>query len=172
MVEGYTDVIALDQAGVPATSWPRAGPRWARSTSASWRGSPSRLVLAFDSDEAGARAAERAFQFHQEYPVDVSVLVLPAGPGPGGLRVWLRADDAVRGARRRAAVPLVEYMLDRSLAGPDLSTASRSGPARCASGWRSWPGSRIPVRRQEYARMLAGKVGEPEVSVMLELERR
>src|SRR5207248_3084621 len=28
-----------------------------------------------------------------------------------------------------------------------------------------------PVRRQVYARVLAGKVGEPEVSVMLQLER-
>jgi hypothetical protein len=28
-----------------------------------------------------------------------------------------------------------------------------------------------PVRRQEYARLLAGKVGEPEVSVMLQLDR-
>jgi DNA primase len=80
-VEGYTDVVALDQAGVPealATCGTALGEEHIRLLS---RFAPS-IVLAFDSDDAGARAAERAFAFHERYAVDLRVLVLPKGRTP------------------------------------------------------------------------------------------
>ena len=63
VVEGYTDVIALVQAGV-ANAVATCGTALGRSTSVCW---PVRAtaVLAFDSDEAGARAAERAYAFQE-----------------------------------------------------------------------------------------------------------
>src|SRR6266571_3971476 len=76
LVEGYTDVIGLYQAGVHealATCGTALGEEHLRLLSRF----TERVVLAFDSDEAGARAADRAFQFHERYPVDVSVLILP-----------------------------------------------------------------------------------------------
>jgi DNA primase len=170
LVEGYTDVIALDQAGVTtavATCGTALGEEHLRLLA---RFAPS-VVLAFDSDEAGARAAERAYQFHEKFPVNILVLVLPEGQDPADF-VLGHGDQAGVDleALTETAVPLVEYMIGRTLLGRDLSgiedraRAIRAGLALVA-------GLDDPVRRQEYARVLAGKVGEPEVSVMLQLEQ-
>jgi DNA primase len=167
LVEGYTDVIALDQAGITcavATCGTALGEDHIRLLSRF----TERAILAFDSDQAGARAAERAYQFHERYPVDLSVLVLPSGQDPADF-VQAAGGEAFE-QLAAGAVPLVEYMIDRSLIGRDLgdietrARAVRTGLAMVAE-------LEDPVRRQEYARVLAGKVGEPEISVMLELDQ-
>ncbi|MGH2572688.1 MAG: DNA primase [Actinomycetota bacterium] len=167
LVEGYTDVIALHQAGIPsavATCGTALGEDHIRLLSRF----AERAVLAFDSDEAGARAAERAYQFHERYPVELLVLVLPSGLDPADF-VQSSGGEGFEGLAARA-IPLVEYMIDRSLVGRDLTSleervrAVRAGLALVA-------GLEDPVRRQEYARLLAGRVSEPEISVMLELEQ-
>jgi DNA primase len=167
LVEGYTDVIALDQSGIPsavATCGTALGEDHIRLLSRF----TERAVLAFDSDEAGARAAERAYQFHERYPVDLSVLVLPSGQDPADF-VMAGGGDAF-GELAERAVPLVEYMIDRSLVGRDLTDLeSRARAVR--AGLALVAGLEDPVRRQEYARVLAGRVGEPEISVMLELDQ-
>src|SRR5207247_3262534 len=74
VVEGYTDVIALSSAGVPgavATCGTALGQDHLQLLSRF----AQRVVLAFDSDEAGARAAERAYAFHDRVPLQVLVLV-------------------------------------------------------------------------------------------------
>jgi DNA primase len=170
LVEGYTDVIALDQAGVAgvvATCGTALGEDHLRLVARF----AERLVLAFDSDEAGARAAERAYQFHQAYQLDIAVLVLPQGQDPADFVLAAGADAGAAFADMAGrAVPLVEYMIRRSLVGRDLrdveerSRAVRSGLAYVVP-------LESPVRRGEYARILAGVVGEPENSVLLEMER-
>jgi DNA primase len=172
MVEGYTDVIALDQAGIRsavATCGTALGEEHLRLLSRF----ADHLILSFDSDEAGARAAERAFAFHENYPVDIAVLVLPEGQDPadfvlanGGREEAGRAFEGFT----RAAVPLVEYMLGRNLKGRDLSDVEERARA-VRSGLQIVAGLKEQVRRHEYARVLAGKVGEPEMSVMLQLEQ-
>jgi DNA primase len=167
LVEGYTDVIALDQAGMPsavATCGTALGEDHIRLLSRFIE----RVVLAFDSDEAGARAAERAYQFHERYPVDLSVLVLPSGQDPADF-VKAAGGEAF-GELAERAVPLVEYMIDRSLVGRDLTDLEERARA-VRAGLALVAGLEDPVRRQEYARVLAGRVGEPEISVMLELDQ-
>jgi DNA primase len=170
LVEGYTDVIALDQAGIQtavATCGTALGEDHIRLLARFGQ----KAVLAFDSDEAGARAAERAYEFHERYAVDVSVLVLPAGQDPADF-VLANGESAGEafGAITEGAVPLVEYMIGRSLRGRDLSDleervrAVREGLVLVAR-------LEDPVRREEYARILAAKVGEPERTVMLQLDR-
>jgi DNA primase len=61
-------------------------------------------------------------------------------------------------------------MLGRSLVGRDLSGIEERARA-IRGGLALVAGLEDPVRRQEYARVLSGMVGEPEVSVMLELEQ-
>lgn len=167
LVEGYTDVIGLDQVGVPnvvATCGTALGEDHVRLLARF----TDQVVLAFDSDEAGARAAERAFQFHEKYPVQISVLVLPSGADPAD---FARASGGQAFLElAEGAVALVAYMIDRALRGRDLrdieerSRAVRAGLAVVAA-------LEDPVAREAYARLLAGAVGESENAVLLELER-
>ena len=69
VVEGYTDVIGLAQAGDRERRSPPAARRWGSGTSELLSRFATRAILAFDSDEAGARAAERAFGFQETYPI-------------------------------------------------------------------------------------------------------
>jgi DNA primase len=170
LVEGYTDVVALDQAGVReavATCGTALGEEHVKLLSRF----TERLVLAFDSDEAGARAAERAFQFHERYPVDIRVLVLPEGQDPADFA--LAHGEAAGQAFETllsAAVPLVEYMVRRSLRGRNLSELEERARA-VHEGLGIVMALEDPVRRREYAGRLADLVGVGVNEVLLEMER-
>lgn len=97
VVEGYTDVIACHQAGlgnVVATLGTALTDQHAQPL----RPLCDRVVLVFDADEAGQRAADRAVEVFFREPLDVCVAVLPDRLDPADL---LAQDD---GAERWAAV--------------------------------------------------------------------
>jgi DNA primase len=168
VVEGYTDVIALWQAGirnVVATCGTALGEEHFRLLSRF----AQRAVLSFDSDEAGMRAAERAHAFHERFPVRPVVLVLPEGLDPAdhvrrhGPEAFLEAAAAAR--------PLVEYMLRRIVGRHDLSTVEGQ-TAAVAAALPVIEGLADPVRQAEYAHLLAELAGVTEASVVIALERR
>jgi DNA primase len=168
VVEGYTDVIGLAGAGVTtvvATCGTALGEEHFQLLSRF----AQRVVLAFDSDEAGARAADRAYAFHERFPLQVYVLVLPEGLDPADF-VQTRGGEQFRDAAARA-VPLVEYMIGRTLAGQDLSSVEGRAAA-VGAGLPIVAGLADRVRRQEYAHLLADRAGVSSSSVLLELERR
>jgi DNA primase len=170
LVEGYTDIIALDQAGLReavATCGTALGEDHFRHLSRF----ADKVLLAFDSDEAGARAAERAYQFHERYHVEVSVLVLPQGQDPAD---FAQARGGAAGeaflALEDQAVPLVVYMIERALVGRDLGDVEEQARA-VQAGVRILSGLHDSVRQERYSRVLADRVGVNVGSVMLELER-
>ncbi len=168
VVEGYTDVIALVRAGVEqavATCGTALGEGHFRLLSRFAR----RMVLAFDSDEAGARAAERAFEFQERFPVQPVVLILPEGLDPADF-VGRRGGEALRELAAEAK-PLVEYMIRRSVSRQDLSTVEGQTTA-VAQALPILEGLGEPVRQREYAHLLAELAGVSEASVLLTLERR
>ncbi len=168
VVEGYTDVIGLAQAGLEntvATCGTALGEGHFRLLSRF----AQRAVLAFDSDEAGARAAERAFAFQGDYPVQAVVMILPQGQDPADF-VVKEGPDAVRAAARGAR-PLVEYMLRRTLARADLSTVEGRSAA-VAEALPILERLTDPVRRSEYGHLVADLAGVSEISVMQSLQRR
>ncbi len=168
LVEGYTDVIAMVRAGVPntvATCGTALGEGHFRLASRF----AQRMVLAFDSDDAGARAAERAFEFVERFPVQPVVLILPEGLDPADFV------DQHGGERLRelaaGAVPLVEYMVRRTVGRHDLSTIEgQSAAVAAAVPLLEQLGD--PVRQSEYAHLLAELAGVSEGSVVLKLERQ
>jgi DNA primase len=167
VVEGYTDVIALARAGVE-TAVATCGTALGEEHFQLLSRFAQRVVLAFDSDDAGARAAERAYQFHETYPLQTRVLVLPEGLDPADF-VRVKGGEAFQELAGEA-VPLVEYMLDRSLAGHDLRSVE--GRARgVREGLPIVAGLQDPVRREEYAHLLADRAGVSSSAVLLELER-
>ena len=168
VVEGYTDVIALWQAGIEhavATCGTAVGEGHFRLLSRFAR----RVVLSFDSDEAGMRAAERAYAVHERFPVLPVVLILPDGLDPAD-HVRHRGPEEFREAAAGAR-PLVEYMLRRTVGRFDLSTVEGQ-TAAVAAALPILGGLQDPVRREEYAHLLAELAGVTEGSVVLALERR
>ncbi|HVH52509.1 MAG TPA: DNA primase, partial [Actinomycetota bacterium] len=168
IVEGYTDVIALAHAGVEtavATCGTALGEGHFRLASRF----AQRMVLAFDSDEAGARAAERAFGFLERFPVQPVVLILPEGLDPADF-VRQRGADAFRDLAA-VAHPIVEYMLLRSVGRHDLSSIEGQSSA-VATALPILEGLSDPVRQREYAHRLAELAGVAENSVLLSLDRR
>ncbi|HYG72278.1 MAG TPA: DNA primase, partial [Actinomycetota bacterium] len=168
VVEGYTDVIAMAQAGIDtavATCGTALGEGHFRLASRF----AQRMVLLFDGDEAGARAAERAFAFLETFPLQPVVLILPAGQDPADF-VRASGADELRSLAARA-VPLVEYMLRRTVARHDLGTVEGQAAA-VAAALPMLEGLGDPVRRSEYAHVLADLVGVSEGSVALALDRR
>jgi len=84
IVEGYTDVIACHQRGVEnvvATLGTALTADHARVLARICE----RVVLVFDGDAAGQKAADRAVEIFFESPIDVRIAVLPGGLDPAEL---------------------------------------------------------------------------------------
>jgi DNA primase len=168
LVEGYTDVIALHQAGV-RTAVATCGTALSEGHLRLLSRFARQVVLAFDSDEAGARAAERAYGFFEAYPLEVQVLILPRGEDPAD---FVSAHGAAAFEELAGgAGSLVEYMIERALRGRDLeSPEGKTAAVRDALPLVA--GLADAVRRSRYASVLADRVDVPTESVLLELERR
>lgn len=168
VVEGYTDVIGLAQAGIEnvvATCGTALGERHVELLSRF----AQRAVLSFDSDEAGARAAERASAFQERFPVQTFVMIMPDGLDPAEF-VVKHGPNAVRTAASGAR-PLVEYMIRRTVGRHDLSSVEGRSAA-VAEALPLLDQLTDPVRRSEYAGLLADQAGVSEVSVVRSLQLR
>ncbi|MCU1528645.1 MAG: primase, partial [Frondihabitans sp.] len=105
IVEGYTDVMACHLAGVTTavatcgTSFGVDHIKVLRPMLGDVRGADTsslgEVVFTFDPDEAGQRAASRAFAEEQRFAAQTFVAVAPDGLDPCDLRLN-RGDDAVR----------------------------------------------------------------------------
>ena len=168
IVEGYTDVMACQLAGVPvavATCGTAFGSdhikvlRRLLMDDDKMRGE---VVFTFDGDEAGRRAALKAFDDDQRFVAQTFVAVEPHGLDPCDLRQQ-HGDAAVR-ALVDDRVPLFEFAIRSALASYDLESAEgRVGALREAAPIVA----RIkdPALRPEYARRLAGWLGMDPTSV-------
>jgi DNA primase len=173
LVEGYTDVIALDQAGIHtavATCGTALGEDHVRLLSRFGE----KVVLAFDSDEAGARAAERAFQFFENHPVELAVLILPEGKDPADFALAAGAEAGEQlEALAQGAIPLLEFMIDRTLRGRELASPEQQMRAVRDVIEQILQRIRDPVLREKYAVLTADKVGRTTLSenaVLFELQ--
>jgi DNA primase len=141
IVEGYTDVMACHLAGV-TTAIATCGTaltvdhikvirRVLGDSADADTGDRGEVVFTFDPDEAGQRAASRAFAEEQRFAAQTFVAVAPDGLDPCDLRLH-RGDDAVRSLIRTRR-PMFEFMIRRRLAGHDLETVEGRTAALRAS---------------------------------------
>ena len=124
--EGYTDVIAFFQAGMPravATCGTALGEEHFRTM----RNFAKRIVLAYDADSAGQSAAASVYQWEKQHEVDVFVAKLPKGMDPAELA---QRDPAALVSSVAGAVPFLQFRLDRVLEAANLATPE--GRARAA----------------------------------------
>ena len=151
VVEGYTDVIACHQAGfenVVAT----LGTSLTEEHVQTLARLASVVLLAFDADSAGLKAAARAAQIFEAQEVEVRVLDLPEGEDP---------DSLLRSGKRlvfeqaiETALPLTEYRIKRLI---------RKGPAETDRDRVALFRKALPIlasvpsmlEREQYVKMLA-----------------
>lgn len=123
--EGYTDVMALHQAGFAnavATCGTAVGVEHLRMVSRY----ASKVVLAFDGDEAGVKAAERAWEGARELSaagggsLDLRVLVLPDKTDPADLVREVGAEGLRHAVDH--ATPVVPFVIGHRLADADMSS--------------------------------------------------
>ncbi|WP_199849482.1 DNA primase [Blastococcus sp. Marseille-P5729] len=162
VVEGYTDVMACHLAGVP-TAVASCGTSFGSEhisvirqllmDSDVFRGE---VIFVFDGDEAGQKAALKAFADDQKFTAQTFVAVEQDGRDPCELRQDV-GDAAVRDliARRQ---PLVEFAITSRLRLHDLDTVE----GRVAALDETIPlvaQIKDVALRTEYARRLAGLIG-------------
>jgi DNA primase len=169
VVEGYTDVMACHLAGettAVATCGTAFGAEHVQvlrrllMDQDEFRG---RVVFTFDGDEAGQKAALKAFADDQRFVTQLFVAVQPDGLDPCELRQQ-RGDLAVRDLIA-SHVPLAEFAIRSTLARFDLDipegrVSAMAAAAPVVATLKDWS------LRDEYARRLAGWLGMDEQAVL------
>lgn len=166
VVEGYTDVMACHLAGVTtavATCGTAFGSdhitlirRVLGDVANADTTATGEVIFTFDPDEAGQKAATRAFADEQRFAAQTFVAVAPSGLDPCDLRLE-RGDSAVR-SLVESRKPMFEFMIRRRLAEHDLETVE----GRVAALRAAAPvvvGIRDRALHAGYVRNLAGWLG-------------
>ncbi len=174
VVEGYTDVMAMHQAGV-TTAVASCGTAFGDEHLAMLRRLMmddnffrGELIYVFDGDAAGRAAALKAFDGEQNLAGQSYVAVAPDGMDPCDLRLK-SGDGALRDLVARRT-PLFEFAIRTAIAEVDLDSAE----GRVAALRRCVPmvgQIKDPTLRDEYARQLAGWVGWADVAQVIERVR-
>lgn len=184
VVEGYTDVMAAHLSGVEeavatcGTAFGNDHIRVVRRLLGDV-GSPAsgvqmsdgasvggKVVFTFDGDEAGQKAAMRAFGEEQRFYAGTFVAVAPQGQDP--CELWVgQGEQAVRDLVE-GAEPMFRWAVRTALKSVDLETAEgRVAGMRMAAPMVA--GIRDDALRRDYTRLLAGWVGQDEALVRREV---
>jgi DNA primase len=172
VVEGYTDVMAMHASGVP-TAVASCGTAFGDDHMSALRRlmlddevSWGEVIFTFDGDEAGQKAAIKAFDGDQTFVAQTYIAVAPDGMDPCELR-QAKGEVAVRDLVARR-VPLIEFYIRSVLKEYDLNSvdgqvaalqhtvplvarikdrASRDGYATKLAWWVGWADESMVVRR-------------------------
>jgi len=120
LVEGYTDVLALHQAGL-GNAVGIMGTALTEEQISELERLAKVLVLCLDADRAGQDAMLRAAQLTDRRKLELRVVALPDGADPAEL-IERAGADALR-ERVAASVPFVKFHVDRILERNDTSSA-------------------------------------------------
>jgi DNA primase len=176
IVEGYTDVMACHLAGITtavATCGTAFGGdhvtvvrRVLGDSDDPAQATKGEVIFTFDPDEAGQKAASRAFAEESRFAAQTFVAVPPEGLDPCDVRIT-KGDEALREviAHRR---PMYEFMIKQVMNQCDLNTVEgRTLALRAAAPVVSKIRDR--VIRDGYARELAGWLGMNPDDVLREI---
>jgi DNA primase len=157
VVEGYTDVIGLHRSGMTmavATNGTALGDDHFELL----RRFTDRIVLAFDADAAGGRAALRGDELSVplDLALDLRVASMPTGTDPADMVQAGRIEEFRNAVDR--STPLLQYRIERELDGYDAREPESRARALKAVGARL---ARVDddVARTEYVRFVADRLG-------------
>ncbi|HSM46008.1 MAG TPA: toprim domain-containing protein, partial [Acidimicrobiia bacterium] len=157
VVEGYTDVIAMHQAGVK-TAVATCGTALGDGHFDLLRRFTERVVLAFDSDEAGLKAALRSDELESPFRLDLDlrVAIMPDGLDPADLYQEGRGDELVKAVD--TARPLLEHRIESEVSRHDLG--GPEGRARALhAAIAQLERVSDQIARREYGRFVARLIG-------------
>lgn len=175
VVEGYTDVMAMYAAGVNTavascgTAFGADHLQVLRRLMLDDSYFHGELIYTFDGDEAGQKAAMRAFEGEQKFTGQSFVSVAPDGMDPCDLRL-ARGDAAVRDLVADR-IPMFEFVIRSVISDFSIDTAE----GRLQALRRAVPvvaQIRDQPLQREYARRLAGWVGWPDPEEVLHQVRQ
>jgi DNA primase len=158
LAEGYTDVIALQQAGIVNSVGIMGTSLTSEQVSELVR-SVSVVELCLDADNAGQEAMVRAAKLCADAGLELRVVPLPVGADPGDL-IKSEGPEALRD-RVATSVPYVVFEVQRTLDRADMGSAE--GKDRAIAELRPVMAP-VPasVLRDELVRKIAGALGVPE----------
>ena len=157
VVEGYTDVIAMHRAGIE-TAVATCGTALGDDHFDLLRRFTDTVVLAFDSDEAGSKAALRGDELETPFHLDLDlrVVVMPEGLDPADLVQQERGDELVEAVAH--ARPLLEHRITQEVDRHDLS--GPEGRARALHAAAAHVRRvKDEIARREYSRFVARLIG-------------
>lgn len=126
LVEGYLDLIALAQFGITNTA-ASLGTAFTPEQAKLLGRFTRRVVINYDGDDAGVKAARRAIEHLLPFDFDVKVLVLPDGKDPDDFirESGVEKYNAVRGK----ATTFMRFALDAAIKGRKLNNARQKAEA-------------------------------------------
>ena len=162
VVEGYFDAIALHQAGLTHTVATLGTALTAEHIQA-LRRFADQVVLLFDPDAAGVRAALRGLDLFVNSGLSVKVVTLPIGEDPD---TFVRKEGVAAFAQLEAAAPsLLDYALNHTV----KQAADGSLESRIRSVdevLRILQKSEHPIVRQERIKIVAERLGISEARLI------
>jgi len=171
LVEGYTDVLALHQAGMEETvaimgtalTQDQLG-ELARAV-----GRDASVFLAFDADRSGQEAMVRAARIAQDRDLELRVVRLPEGKDPADL-VAAEGPQAVLD-RLASAASMLEFAIGRSLEDEDLETPAGRDRALVQVRALIAAAPERSARRDHLVRLVADRLDVPVDYVVATMER-
>ena len=171
IVEGYTDVIALHQAGI-ATAVATCGTALGLDHLRGLQRFTQDLVLSLDSDEAGGAAAERTYDQMigdaQQMGITLRVVGMPRGDDPADTVLKVGAEGFQALIDR--AEPLLEFVLKREAGRYSVGDAEVQARALSAC-LRLLAKTEKAVVRDEAVRRLSGWINVDPSIIFVELEK-
>src|SRR5437016_7297185 len=119
LMEGYFDAITASQANVPNVVT-TSGTALTEHQVRLLKRETQELLLAFDRDDAGMNATQRAIELASKSGIYIKVVRVPQGKDPDD---FLRANPDGWPSLREHALPEWEYLLRQALASLDLTDA-------------------------------------------------
>jgi DNA primase len=158
LCEGYTDVIAMHQAGF-ANAVGLMGTALTEDQVGELARLAQTVLLALDADSAGQEAMLKAYRLAAKRKLELRVVALPQGADPAEL-IQQSGPEAMREAISRS-VPFVRFRVERALAGGD--DASPEGRDRMLAELRPVFAMLAPSSmRMELTRLVSGRLGLSE----------
>lgn len=164
VVEGYTDLLALRQAGaggVVAT----LGTALTENHFDLLARICDSVYLAFDADRAGTDAARRALEFWNRFRMEVFVVTLPEGEDPASL-VEKGGAEAFS-TRKDRAETLLDFSVRKIVDGCDTSTpmGRQRAMAACVPVISKVSTDEFGPVRNELVRLVGGLLDMPEETI-------